>query len=121
MNAGKTLELDAELHSIAHLCDGEVSRRNDGWRQLIYMEGLRFYVGGIERTMDALLCLNHDNPTYPTKLYLAENVGAGLNWNETAQILGRSWVTYSWSNVSRDQPPVAILAMHLAPLATAKV
>lgn len=119
MIADTTLELDAELRPIAAVCDGEVTRRTDGWRQLLHMEGLRFYVGATERTMDALLCLNHDNPSYPTKLYLAENVGAGLNWNETAQILGRSWVTYSWSNVSRDQTPFEILAMHLSPLAKA--
>jgi hypothetical protein len=37
-----------------------------------------------------LLCLNHDNPAYPTKLYLTEQAGGGLNWNETAYLLGRS-------------------------------
>lgn len=110
------LEPEAELRPIADLCDGQVSYRTEGWRKLIHMQGLRFYAGGVERKMDAVLCLNHDNPTYPTKLYLAEQVGAGLNWNETAYLLGRSWFTFSWRDVSPNQTPIEILAAHLAPL-----
>ena len=113
--AGSALA-DADLQPIRHLCDGEVSFREEGWRRLIFMQGLRFYAGGKERKMDALLCLNHDNPTYPTKLYLAENVGVGLNWNETAYLLGRSWFTFSWRDVQTDLSPIDILAAHLAPL-----
>jgi hypothetical protein len=67
--------------------------------------------------MDAVLVLNHDNGTYPTKLYLAESVGCELNWNETAYILGRNWHTYSWANVPPSLTPFEILANHLAPLA----
>lgn len=104
------------LRPIAQLCDGEVSFKVDGWRHLISMQSLRFYANGIEHTMDALLCLNHNNPTYPTKLYLAAAVGGGLNWNETAYILGRSWSTFSWRDVSPNQRPIEILAAHLAPL-----
>jgi hypothetical protein len=81
------------------------------------MEGLRFKAGGQKREMDAVLVLNHDNGTYPTKLYLAENVGCELNWNETAYILGRNWHTYSWANVPPSLTPFEILANHLAPLA----
>jgi hypothetical protein len=109
-------EPDAQLRSIAALCDGEVSFRTDGWRRLIYMQGLRFYVGGTEQKMDALLCLNHDNPTYPTKLYLAEKIGGGVNWNETAYLLGRNWRTFSWRDVPAGQPHIEILAAHLAAL-----
>ena len=110
------LDLDEKLRPIALLCDGQVSFRTDGWRNLIYMQGLRFYVAGTERKMDAVLCLNHDNPTYPTKLYLTEPVGAGLNWNETAYLLGRNWHSFSWRDVSATQPPIEILAAHLAAL-----
>lgn len=112
-------DVDPELRAIAEICDGEASYRTDGWRKLIYMEGLRFYVGSVQKKMDALLCLNHDNATYPTKLYLAENVGGGLNWNETAYILGRSWYTFSWRDVHPSQPHFDILAAHLAPLSKA--
>lgn len=107
---------EADILSIASICDGEVSFKTDGGRNFIYMQGLRFLVSGVERTMDALLCLNHNNPSYPTKLYLTENVGVGLNWNESAYILARQWHTFSWSNVSPDQPVFEILAAHLSPL-----
>ncbi len=63
-----------------------------------------------------MLCLNHNNPTYPTKLYLAAKVGTGVNWHETAYILGREWHTFSWRDVKPDQPVIEILAAHLAPL-----
>jgi hypothetical protein len=106
----------AELAPIAELCDGEVSFRTDGGRNFVYMEGLHFFANGVEKKMDALLCLNHNNPSYPTKLYLAEQLGAGLNWNETAYILGRHWHTFSWSGVGSDQSVFAILAAHLRPL-----
>ena len=83
---------------------------------LIYMEKLRFLVGTKQCVMDAILCLNHDNATYPTKLYLAENVGGGLNWNESAYLLGRNWPTFSWRDVPANQPYIDILAAHLAAL-----
>ncbi|QXF11103.1 hypothetical protein [Sphingopyxis terrae] len=106
-----------QLDAIRHLCAGEVSYRTDGWRHLIHMEGLRFKANGENREMDAVLVLNHDNATYPTKLYLTENVGCGLNWNESAYILGMNWHTYSWANVPSDLTPFEILANHLAPMA----
>jgi hypothetical protein len=109
-------EPDAQLQPIAGLCEGEVSYRTEGWRRLIFMQGLRFYAGGIERKTDALLCLNHENPAYPTKLYLAEKLGGSLNWNETAYLLGRSWYTFSWRDVPANQPHIEILAAHLAAL-----
>ena len=107
---------DELLRPIALLCDGEVSFRTEGERRLIYMQGLRFFVNQVEQKMDALLCLNHSNPTYPTKLYLAGQVGGGLNWHENAYLLGRTWHTFSWRDVSSNLPPVEILAVHLAPL-----
>lgn len=114
--SAEVIETEPELRPIAALCDGEVSYRTDNWRRLIYMQGLRFYAAGAERKMDALLCLNHNNAAYPTKLYLAENVGAGVNWNETAYLLGQQWHTFSWRDVGANQPPIEILAAHLAAL-----
>lgn len=111
---------EEELDAIRALCGGPVSYRQDGWRQLIHMAGLRFRAAGVHREMDALLVLNHDNTTYPTKLYLLENVGCGLNWNEQAYILGRTWQTFSWANVPNSLPPVEILANHLAPIKMGK-
>ena len=110
----------AGLSEIMDLCNGEASFRSEGGRDFIYMQGLRFLVGGAQQTMDALLCLNHTNPTYPTKLYLAEKLGAGLNWNEEAYLFGRQWFTFSWKDVPPNQPYIAVLAEHLAALNQAK-
>lgn len=109
--------VDITLGPIAALCDGEVSFKEEGGRKFISMEKLRFRVGATARVMDALLCLNYENASYPTKLYVPENLGGeGINWNETAYHFGRNWCTFSWSGVSPDQPYLEILAEHLAPL-----
>jgi hypothetical protein len=108
--------VDPDLARIAELCEGEVSYRSDGWRQLILMKGLRFLAAGIAQKMDALLCLNHNNPTYPTKLYLEKKLSSGLNWNEDAQILTRNWFSYSWKDVPSSMSPFDILTAHLAAL-----
>jgi|ERR1043166_4670107 hypothetical protein len=113
-------EGDQGLRAIAALCDGKVSILTEGWRRLIYMQGLRFTVAGVDRTMDALLCLNHDNPTYPTRLYFPEKLGGGLNWHESVSLLGREWHTFSWKDITPDRPYIEILAAHLAPLNPAK-
>lgn len=108
------------LEPIKAICSGAVSYRIEGWRQLIHMQGLHLYVDGVEKEMDGVLCLNHNNQTYPTKLYLSDAVGSGVNWNEQAYILGRNWHTFSWSGVSPDLLPMEILAAHLAPLNKAR-
>ncbi|TAK82751.1 MAG: hypothetical protein EPO20_20335 [Betaproteobacteria bacterium] len=110
------LASDPALRPIEYLCEGEVSRRSESGRDLVFMQGLRFYVNSKEHKMDALLCLNHPNPTYPTKLYLAERVATGVNWHETAYLLGHQWHTYSWKDVKADRPLLEILAAHLSAL-----
>ena len=111
---------EEELGAIRILCSGEATYHEDGWRQVIRMEALRMQVQGQPREMDALIVLNHDNPTYPTKLYLAEKLDCGLNWNESHYILGREWHTFSWANVRNNQTPLEILADHLGPLKMGK-
>jgi hypothetical protein len=105
---------DAELAPIAMICGGPVQRMEEGGRHYIYMGGLHFLVKGQERVMDALLCLDHPNDSYPTKLFFPANLGLGLNWNENAFILARPWFSWSWSGIARNQPPFAILAEHLS-------
>lgn len=102
------------LAPVEELCGGEVSFRAEGLRRFVYMEKLHFTVNGVPHVMDALLCLNHDNASYPTKLYLSQQLGSGLNWNENASFFGRAWYTWSWSGVVPEQPPIEILAQHLA-------
>lgn len=113
-NFAAPIDIDPELAPIRAICAGSVERRSEGNRNFILMLGLKFFVRGAPRQMDALLCLNHGNPTYPTKLYLAERIdGLGLNWNETGYILARPWHSWSWKDVPPSQPPFAILAGHL--------
>lgn len=102
-----------ELAPISPICAGGVTLISEGERRFVFMESLRFLVKGMERQMDVLLCLNWPNSSYPTKLFLPENIGLGLNWNENAFILGRQWFSWSWQGVSPDQAPLAILAGHL--------
>jgi hypothetical protein len=104
---------EPELAPIASLCTGQVRYMVEGGLRYIHMEGLRFLVRGAQKQMDALLCLNYPNSSYPTKLYLPANLGLGLNWNETAYLLAKSWFTWSWRGVSPNQEPLAILAGHL--------
>lgn len=111
---------EEELAAIRPLSAGQISYHEDGWRQVIRIVGLRIPEQGQHREIDALLVLNHDNANYPTKLYLAEQLGCGLNWNESHYILGRNWYTFSWSNVPNSHSPVEILAIHLAQLKLGK-
>ncbi|MBW4053710.1 MAG: hypothetical protein HIU85_20065 [Proteobacteria bacterium] len=117
MSAEDTLMLQDHLRPLLEICGGEVRFMIEGERRLIFLGKLHFQVNGTEKVMDAVLCLNHNNPTYPTKLYLAEKLGCGLNWNEAASLLGRNWFTFSWRDVPSNQSPIEILAAHLAPLA----
>jgi hypothetical protein len=103
-----------ELEQISWMCSGAVHYLDEGGQRYVYMQGLRFYVGQTSHEMDALLAISWPNPSYPTRLFLPANLGHGLNWHESAYILGRSWVTWSWKDVKANQAPGAILADHLA-------
>ncbi len=105
-----------ELSPIADLCSGKVCYMAENGLRYIYMEKLRFHAKSESREMDALLCLNYTNPSYPTKMYLSANIGLGLNWNETAYILARPWFSWSWANVPPTLRPIEILANHLKAL-----
>lgn len=105
---------EADMQTIAAICD-RASFHEEGAKHLIYMEGLRFIVGDLPRSTEALLWLNNPNPTYPTKLLLPAKIEyPNINWNETAYILGKSWDTFSWRDVPAGQSPFKILADHLS-------
>ena len=102
-----------ELAGITTLCGGEVKYMSEGGQRYVFMQRLRFLTKGGAQEMDALLCLNYPNPTYPTKLFLPQTLGFGLNWNVNTYILGRPWVSWSWRGVSPAQAPDQVLAGHL--------
>lgn len=116
MHGAGDLVIEPELAPVAELCAGGVRYMEEGGLRYIFMEGLRFLVRGGRKEMDALLCLNYRNGTYPTKLYLPVNLGVGLNWNENAYILAKTWFSWSWRDVVPNQPPIAIFAEHLRAL-----
>ncbi|MCF8534115.1 MAG: hypothetical protein K9G48_13995 [Reyranella sp.] len=105
-----------ELEPISWMCTGPVRYFQEGERRYIYMQGLHFLVGDKAVEMDALLAINWPNPTYPTRLFFPEPLGHGLNWHESAFILGKSWITWSWTGVQAGQTPAEILANHLVAL-----
>lgn len=111
--AATTMTGDPELTQIQQLCEGLVQRMTEGQQQYIHMPGLHFRVKGNATVMEALLCLNYPNPSYPTKLYLPTKLGLGLNWNDSPSILGKVWHSWSWKDVRPTQSPFAILAGHL--------
>lgn len=104
---------DPELMPIQQLCEGMVQRMSEGQLQYIHMAGLHFRVQGKPTVMDALLCLNYPNPSYPTKLYFPTKLPLNLNWNDSPSILGKVWHSWSWKDVRPNQSPFAILAGHL--------
>lgn len=67
---------------------------------------------GVE-TFDAVLC-PRGHSGYVTRLLLDRRIASrsNLNWQEVTA-LGRQWHTWSWANVSADQPWVKILAEHM--------
>jgi hypothetical protein len=113
MNAVSQAADDRELADIATMCSGPVQYMSANNMRYLYMGGLGFWVKGAHTKMDALLCLNYTNPTYPTRLYLPNSLGLGLNWHESAYLFARQWHSWSWSGVRANQPLIAILAEHL--------
>src|ERR1051326_4762778 len=65
--------------------------------------------------VDGLLCVQQHSG-YATRLFLSAEVpGKGSNWS-SHQILGRTWYTWSWKDVSADLRPIEILSGHLRAL-----
>ena len=66
-------------------------------------------------SLQALLC-PEAHSGYSTRLFLSAAIpGRGNNWS-THTILGRTWYTWSWNNVSAHQRLAEILAQHLRAL-----
>jgi len=105
-----------ELAPIAVLCSGPVRYRDEDGKRYVHMVGLHVLVRGEQKELEALLCLNYPNGTYPTRLYFRVNLGLGLNWNENAYIFATQWFSWSWKDVKATQSPIEILAGHLEAL-----
>ena len=76
----------------------------------VYLPKLR--PPGVPAALDGLLCIQQHSG-YATRLFLSAQVpGKGNNWS-THQILGKTWYTWSWKDVSADLRPAEILLGHL--------
>jgi len=76
----------------------------------VYLPKLR--LSCVSATLDGLLCIQQHSG-YATRLFLSAQVpGKGSNWS-THQILGKTWYTWSWKDVSADLRPAEILLGHL--------
>jgi hypothetical protein len=66
----------------------------------------------VPAALDGLLCVQQHSG-YATRLFLSAEVpGKGNNWS-AHQILGKTWYTWSWKDVSADLRPAEILLGHL--------
>jgi hypothetical protein len=90
-------------------CSGEPAEMAEAGQVYIHLPGLKVPNSGQQ---DALLCLSAHSG-YSTRLFLVQPVpGKGANWNQF-HILGRTWYSWSWNNVSPDLRPMEVLAEHL--------
>jgi len=88
----------------------------EGEMNYVFIPRLPIQTAGNQISLDALLC-PQAHGSYSTRLFLEREIpGRGSNWT-THQVLGRTWRTWSYNNVSAAQPLVAILASHLKALA----
>ena len=87
----------------------------EGGLPYIFFPVLKFVSGDKMLVMKALLCPAHGG-SYPTRLFLENQVpNRGENW-KNSRIRGHSWWVCSWKDVPASLPWLAILANHLRPL-----
>jgi hypothetical protein len=103
-----------QLRTLAAVCPA-ASAMPEAGIDYVFLPGLKFTVGGKERTVDALLCPAQSGG-YSTRLFLAEPVPErGQNWTSHV-ICGRTWQTWSWNNVPANLTLPQILLAHLVAL-----
>src|SRR5262249_54542435 len=102
------------LQELSEIC-GEVTEMSEGGRTYLYLPKLKLPSGCPLAVVEGLLCIQ-EHSGYATRLFLSCAIaGRGANWT-AHHILGRTWHTWSWNNVSASLRPTAILAEHLRAL-----
>ncbi len=104
---------DAELAALKRLCP-KLDRWSEGGKLLVFLPALQFSAKGKSIVRDALLW-PHDRDGYPSRLFLSERAPShkDLNWNQSFNLQGREWHSWSWKDVPNNTPLSAILAGHL--------
>lgn len=104
---------DEEINALKALSPGATAM-SEGGGHYVFLPGLRLLAAGQERVLDGLLALT--NSGYTTRLFLSQPVPErGANWT-THLLFGRTWHTWSWNNVPREQAAIQILREHMEAL-----
>lgn len=83
-------------------------------RDFIFLPGLQLEVNGKVRVVDALLRPG-EMDGYATRLYLSEVIPEFTKAGWAAKsLLGRTWHTPSWRDISADLPLTQMLVAHMA-------
>jgi hypothetical protein len=99
-----------ELTEVKAVCSGAVYV-SEGGSEFVDLPTLKIPVGDRVEIRDALLSLS-THTGYTSRLYLSAPIaGRGQNWT-SHMVLGRTWHTPSWNNVSPGRP-IEMLPQHL--------
>jgi len=109
-----------QLCTLTNVCPGARLMTECG-QEFVFLPDLSVTVGKAAMKLDALLCPS-GHSGYATRLFLSEPItdrptirGQAANWS-THVVLGRTWHTWSWRDVSPGLPLLQILLGHLAAL-----
>ena len=99
----------------------DVKVLSDGGRDYVFLPRQAILVGDVRHEMDALLCPG-EHTGYATRLFLAQPIaerptirGQPANWTPHT-ILGRTWHSWSWRDVSATLPLSQMLLAHVSAL-----
>jgi len=90
----------------------KASLRHDGPVECVLLPEVALATPTGTRVMDVVLC-PRGLGSYTTRLLLAEKVPerSNLNW-QVVTLLGNTWQTWSWNQISQQQPWLRIYAEH---------
>src|SRR5262249_47728110 len=111
LRPGTVLVSSDELESLRGISP-QAALLNDGGVPCVLLPQTRLATPSGIQTMDTVLCPKGLGG-YVTRLLLQRRIPekANLNWQQV-MFLGRAWHTWSWNQISPDQPWIRIFAEH---------
>ena len=102
---------DAELESLREISP-QASLHHEGGVPCVFLPQTRLATPNGVVVMDTVLCPKGLGG-YVTRLLLERRISEKitLNWQQ-AMMLGRAWHTWSWNQISPNQPWIRIFAEH---------
>jgi hypothetical protein len=103
---------DAEQLESLRAISAKASLHAEGGATCVLLPGVHLTTADGDQEMDVVLC-PRGLGGYKTRLLLARKVAGkpSLNW-QVVVLLGQSWHTWSWNEISADQPWLRIYAEH---------